>query len=268
MTWRLQRRTLVRAAALALAVPYVYSANAQIAISTGINRSGRLRALSQRSAKAYTQEYLGVLPERASEIAQTAQRLISANLEEITKANPPVEIARLLKKTVDAAAELRALMGHARSKEGALAVSRQADVLLEAAEQVSGGFESLNKAASARLINMAARQRMLSQRMTKNHFLIAAGYAAKAHRDMIEADRATFSQVLVQLQNASLSTPGIRNELALAQGQWAFFDAALTKPSDSDSLRNVATTSERLLETMNNLTELYDAALKDLLGRA
>lgn len=268
MTSGLQRRTLVRAAALALAVPQVYSANAEIAISTGINRSGRLRALSQRSAKAYTQEYLGVLPERAREIAETAQRLIGANLEEIIKANPPTEIARLVKVTVDAAAELRALMGRARSKEGTLAVARQADVLLGAAEQATGGFESLNKAASARLINMAARQRMLSQRMTKNHFLIAVGYPAKTHRDLIEADRTTFVQVLGQLQNASLSTPGIRNELALAQGQWAFFDAALSKPSDADSLRNVATTSERLLEAMNNLTELYDVALKDLLGRA
>ena len=220
MTSGIHRRNLIRAGALVLAIPHVYSANAEIAISTGINRAGRLRALSQRSAKAYTQEYLGVLPERAREIAQTAQRLISANLDEIIKANPPTEVARLVKKTADAAAELRVVMNQERSKEGALVVSRQADVLLDAADKASGGFESLGKASSsARLINVSGRQRMLSQRMSKNYFLVAAGYPAKAYRDVIEADRAAFSQALAQLQNGSLSTPGIRNELALAQTQ-------------------------------------------------
>lgn len=264
----LQRRTLIRAAAVALAVPAVHSANAEIAISTAINRAGRLRALSQRGAKAYGQEVLGVLPETAREIAQTALRLIGGNLDELVKANPPTEVAKLVQRASEAATELRGLMGRDRTKEGMLGVAKQADVLLQAADNATNGYEALGKVNSAKLINTAARQRMLSQRMTKNYFLVAAGYPPKGYRDQIEADRVAFAAALGQLQNGSLSTPSIRNELALAQSQWVFFETALAKPSDTEALRNVATTSERLLETMNNLTELYDAALKDLLGRA
>jgi len=264
----LQRRTVLRAGALALVIPYAHSADAQIALSTAINRAGRLRALSQRSAKAYTQELLGVLPEHARELAQVAQRLISSNLEELIKAKPPGDVMRLLQRAAEVAAELRVLMERGRTKEGALAVARQADLLLDAAEHATGAYEALGKASSAKVINVAGRQRMLSQRMTKNHFLIAAGFPAKAHRDAIDSDRTAFTQALALLNGSALSTAGIRNELALAQTQWLFFEAALSKPGDPESLRNVATTSERLLETMNNLTELYDAALKDLLGRA
>jgi len=268
MKLEIQRRTVLRAGALALAIPYAYSANAEIAVSTAINKAGRLRALSQRSAKAYSQELLGILPEHAREIAQVAQRLISAHLEELTKAKPPTEVARLLQRTVDMAGDLRVLMERGRTKEGALAVSHQADLLLDAADHATAAYEALGKASSAKIINVAARQRMLSQRMTKNYFLVAAGYPAKTYRDPIDKDRAAFAQALAQLNAGALSTPGIRNELALAQTQWLFFETALSKPGDPEALRNVATTSERLLETMNNLTELYDGALKDLLGRA
>ena len=263
----LRRRTVLRAGALALAIPCVHPANAEISLSAAINRAGRLRALSQRSAKAYSQEFLGVLPEHAREIAQVAQRLISANLEELAKSKPPAEVVRLLQRATDAAASLRVLMDGARNKEGVLTVSRQADLLLDAAEQATAGYEAQGKSGSAKLINVSGRQRMLSQRMTKNYFLIAAGHQAKTHRDHIEADRKAFAQALVLLNESALSTSGIRNELALAQSQWIFFEAALAKPAEPESLRNVATTSERLLETMNNLTELYDAALKDLLGK-
>jgi hypothetical protein len=268
MTSTLRRRTVLRAGALALAIPCAHSANAEIALSTAINRAGRLRALSQRCAKAYSQEFLGVLPEHAREIAQIGQRLIATNVEELAKSKPPAEVVRLVQRAADAAAGLRVLMEGTRTKEGTLTVSREADVLLDAAEQTTAGYETLGKNGSAKLINVSGRQRMLSQRMTKNYFLVAAGHQAKTYRDQIEADRSAFAQALALLNGSALSTPGIRNELALAQSQWVFFDAALAKPADADTMRNVATTSERLLETMNNLTELYDAALKDLLGRA
>ena len=75
-----------------------------------------------------------------------------------------------------------------------------------------------------------------------------------------------FKQALVVLAAAPLSTPGIRDELALGASQWVFLDAALQRKPDARGLDAVATTSERLLEVMDKLTGLYDSALKDVLG--
>ena len=58
----------------------------------------------------------------------------------------------------------------------------------------------------------------------------------------------------------------IRSALELGQAQWLFFDAALKRQPDGRGLEEVATTSERLLEVMDGLTALYEAALQDLLG--
>uniref|UniRef100_UPI00273830E3 hypothetical protein n=1 Tax=Stenotrophomonas sp. YIM B06876 TaxID=3060211 RepID=UPI00273830E3 len=71
---------------------------------------------------------------------------------------------------------------------------------------------------------------------------------------------------LVILAAAPISTAGIRNELALGESQWVFFDAALQRKPDARGLEAVATTSERLLEVMDKLTGLYDAALREVLG--
>ena len=73
-------------------------------------------------------------------------------------------------------------------------------------------------------------------------------------------------QALSGAAAAPLSTPGIRDELALGESQWVFFEAALQRKSDARGLETVATTSERLLEVMDRLTDLYDNALKDALG--
>ena len=54
--------------------------------------------------------------------------------------------------------------------------------------------------------------------------------------------------------------------LVLARTQWMFFQSALNGKDKAPARRDVATTSERVLEVMDSLTGLYDAALKELLG--
>lgn len=264
----LPRRRVIQVAAAVLVLPMAHSATAELAISTGINRTGRMRALSQRSAKAYIQEVLGVLPERAQDIVQTAQRLMASNLVELGRASVPPALAQQLQQISSEVGVLRGLLEQPHTRAGVPAVARQADVLLRTADQATSAYEALGKSASAKLVNLAGRQRMLSQRMAKNYFLAEAGFGSPAVAAQIGDDRNAFNQALAQLNAAPLSTPGIRNELVLAQSQWVFFEAAITKPATASALRDVATTSERLLETMNNLTELYDTALKDLLGVA
>ena len=115
-------------------------------------------------------------------------------------------------------------------------------------------------------MNTAGRQRALSQRLAKNYFLLAANLEGKGTREEMKSDADAFRQAMAQLAAAPLSTPAIRNELALGEAQWVFFDAALQRKPDERALETVGTTSERLLEVMDRLTGLYDAALREVLG--
>ncbi len=128
------------------------------------------------------------------------------------------------------------------------AATAQAQMALSAAINVSGSF------------------RALSQRMAKQYFLLAAGVDPKASQTQMNADAAEFKQALQALAAAPVSTPAIRTELELGQAQWLFFEAAMRRHPDTKGMEAVATTSERLLEVMDRLTSLYDAALREVLG--
>jgi hypothetical protein len=249
-------------------VPALSSAQAQMSLSTAINRTARFRALSQRCAKAYTQLYLDVLPEAARDTLSTAQRLIQVGFEDLGKAPFSAGVARQIAAVQQEAAALTSQLGAAPSKAAVASVNAQADRMLAAAQRATEVLEEAAKQPTAKLVNLAGRQRMLSQRQAKNYFLVAAGQDPRMLRDQSAADTVEFRQALASLGAAPISTPSIRNELQLAESQWLFFASALQRKPEPEALRTVATTSERLLEVMNNLTNLYDAALKDLLGSA
>jgi len=247
--------------AAALALPGTAQA---LPLSQAINRSGKMRALSQRLSKAYVQGALNVLPERARDIQATTRLLLASSLAELGAAPLGGDQRRLL-QTLDK--DCQGLLEVAAApRKDALEVARSADVVLEAADRLTRAFETQSQQNSARIVNVAGRQRMLSQRAARAYFLAAAGHDTPAVRAQLTGARTEFTQGLATLQAAPIATPAIRNELELARSQWLFYEGALAKAASPEALQTVATTSERVFEVMDNLTSLYDAAMRDLLG--
>jgi hypothetical protein len=260
------RRTLLQAMAAALLVPSWQTAYAQLALSTAINRTARFRSLSQRMAKAYCQIHLNVLPEQARTVLAASRRLVYFGFADLAKVEWPGDLSSQLEEIHKLALDLDALLMQPPSKEAVAAVSLQADKMLASADSTTQAFEKISKTSTARLVTTAGRQRMLSQRLAKNYSLVAAGLNSQTLANQMISDAIEFKQALVILGASPVSSPSIRNELALVESQWVFFDAALQRQPDARGLQAVATTSERLLEVMDKVTSLYDVALKDELG--
>lgn len=260
------RRAMVQGLFGLALLPSARSANAPLSLPTAINRTARFRALSQRTAKAYCQSYLNVLPEQAKAVLGTAQKLFDSGFADLARANLSSDLVKQVLAVQIQVNALRDLVARSPSKEQVGLVNAQADNVLTLADGTTQALEGLSKNASLKLVNLAGRQRMLSQRLAKNYFLLAANFNQSVIRDQLKADANAFKQALATLKAAPISTVAIRNELDLGQSQWVFFESAISRRPDTDGLGAVATTSERLLEVMNNLTGYYDDALRDILG--
>jgi hypothetical protein len=78
-------------------------------------------------------------------------------------------------------------------------------------------------------------------------------------QDLTAATR-EFAAAQALLTSAPQNTAAIRGELQLAGAQWLFFEEAVNQAAvgRAEQLRNIATTSERILQVMDDVTGMYE----------
>lgn len=256
----MQRRTfLAFQAALLAGMP----AWGQIAnLNEAINKAGRQRMLSQRTAKAYLALLLEVEPDKARQVMDQSMSLFDRQLVELKAFSPAAAIretfVRLEKSWVD---YKEMLVGKAPSQSGAEAVLRQVETILQMAHEGANQLEKVAGKSSGHLVNLTGRQRMLSQRLAVYYFAATAQINTQAATAAIAQARNEFVSTMNTLREAPETNDAVRAELKLGDEQWAIFDAALQRvDSGAQSKRllsNVFITSENLLKVMDSVTALY-----------
>ena len=124
-------------------------------------------------------------------------------------------------------------------------------------------YEAAMAKPTGHLINLAGRQRMLSQRMAKFYLAAGLGISGSASVSELEKARGEFVQAMNTLKNAPETNANIKDELQLAEMQWLFFDKAIQKltpgQASSRAASDVFVTSENLLAVMDKVTGMYSA---------
>ncbi|MCX7217881.1 MAG: type IV pili methyl-accepting chemotaxis transducer N-terminal domain-containing protein [Burkholderiales bacterium] len=235
-------------------------------INDAINKSGRQRMLSQRMAKAYLQLGQGIDTYHSRKILASSITTFEAQLAELSAYAPTAEnrqvFAQMEKNWMD---YKNLLSGATPNPTAAKNLMLMSDEMLVLAQSATVQLEKFSGSPSAKLVNLAGRQRMLSQRMAKYYQALQWGVAPPDAIAKLEAARKDFIAAMEVLQSAPANTPQIKDGLALAQQQWLFFDNALhqfgeksANPQDKLLLLNtVASSSERILEVMDSVTTLY-----------
>ena len=233
-------------------------AQAQISqIGEAVNQSGRQRMLSQRMAKAWLALARGIEPRRAERVLTASVRLFEQQLAALRAWAPDPALRATLAELDQAWGPFRTRLttGTPDAAEAAALLALDARVLA-LAHQATQQIEGLMARPVGRLINIAGRQRMLSQRMAK---LKLAPAAAGAHAAALEEARAAFVTAMGVLGAAPESDAAVQEALALAQGQWTFYEPLLRRPGTPEGrdAADLFVASENLLSALDQMTALY-----------
>ncbi|MBI2749802.1 MAG: type IV pili methyl-accepting chemotaxis transducer N-terminal domain-containing protein [Burkholderiales bacterium] len=244
----------------------------------GVNRSGQLRMLSQRLVKLYVLQQAGVQAAQCAEQFQESVQRIDANLAHLGKNLSQSTYGDLLGQVVQTWTRLKPVLqaGPATGTgDGNYAQTDElAEHLLQGAERLTAALESAGLAPPLRVLNLAGRQRMLSQRFAKYALLCLLGDATLVQRAQAGMDesRTAFEEALTYLNGLPLSTPEIRSALEAAGIGWLQMrDVVCQAQATSgaarlERLQALALVSENLLDVFERLSNHYEHGMQMLSG--
>ncbi|MCA3242809.1 MAG: type IV pili methyl-accepting chemotaxis transducer N-terminal domain-containing protein [Rubrivivax sp.] len=230
------------------------SAQSVVSLSA-VATAGKQRMLSQRVLKAYSQLVLGVMPEKASIIlSSSVDELRSANALLQSQAKAPLDTdLRAQAALVDKLAAVVSAPPTAKGLQQAVVLSEE---LLLNAETVTQGFIKAGGDAPSAMVNLAAKQRMLSQRAAAAYLVYQTEARSPEMKARATSSARQFMAALSVFEDAKAEFPAIADRIDLARMQMIFFDNALSNIDNprKEQFTTVAATSERVLSEMDLMT--------------
>ena len=239
-----------------------------------VNRAGQLRMLSQRLVKLHLLRLADVQPRQQQTLLDDSVQRVDANLAWLGKNTSAPSFGELLGLLNGTWAPLKTALTGKPSPDRVALVADLADRLLQDAERLTTSLQSAGSVASLQVLNVAGRQRMLSQRFAQLTLMdllgVDAGAAGRAAT--LTAVQGDFERALAYLNGLPLSTPDIRTALDQAATGWQQMLAATPqdrRPAGRDRLarlETVANASEGLLAHFENLSTHYERSMQMLMG--
>ena len=233
-----------------------------------INLAGQLRMLSQRMVKLYALLALGRDNTGAQHLLGQSVERIESNLDELRKAISRPTFGDLLDAVSAEWTPLKQALGEAPAVARLLALDARAEVFLARADDLTRHLQHAGLAPSLHVVNLAGRQRMLSQRLAKQALLAVALGApeAAAQQASAAATLEAFEQAQAELKRLPLSPPELSALQAAAYQDWQALLAGAQTAATPAGRERLAQASEALLQRLEGLTALYERSMQVLTG--
>jgi len=250
--------------ALALPLPTAdagtSSAQTLAAARQTLNGAARQRMLAQRMVKAWC--LLGLDDRNAGARAQlfeSIERFEGQLVELDVLAQAHGSLAVAVQQLKSSWVPFEAIVSGPIKRTAAPELLQKDRRLAEAADQVVQQIVQLTATPNSRLVDLAGRQRMLSQRLLKAYMLLAWGIQdPHIHEEFITSWNA-FEETLMMLRGLTENTPQLHQALTDTDEQWRWMKSAISLRDEQRYFPGIVDDAgEKILIALERVTELYE----------
>ncbi len=234
------------------------SASAEItSMSDAVNKAGKQRMLTQRMLKDYALIGMNNAYGNPKEDLSKMITIFDTNLVDLQgyiKDKPSVESLSVLASLW---APIKVSLQKAPAKDKVAALQRALEVLLKAAHESTNLITKSSGNSAGKIVNIAGRQRMLSQRMASLYMLKVWQIDDPEFTSKLNTAMEEFSAAQKTLLASSLNTDEINAHLAKSGKAFKFFEMMGKSKSNKFVPSLINRSATKILTNMNTVTSLY-----------
>jgi formate dehydrogenase assembly factor FdhD len=222
-----------------------------------LNLAGKQRMLSQRIAKNYFYKGMGVNTSKSSKQLKESMALFNQALVKLDSQIQNKKIKKMIMFVDMSNDDFMSMSSEKYNLENGAIVLDLSESMLEGSQYIVKGLKENSKKQSSSFVDLAGKQRMLSQRIAKYYISYQAGIKDK--NSIVQMNEAVeeFTQAHQQLMNNKTNSAEINAELQKVNKLWKIVYDFYLDIEEGGLPVIVYNTTDNIMKKMNTVTNMY-----------